>query len=60
MLEVKAFDGDYANPRRLRYGLDPSGTPLSNHFRMDPDSGVVTVRKSLLVSPREKIPLHDF
>ncbi len=46
---MSAFDGDYANPRRLRYALDPTGRPLSNHFRIDPDSGVVTVRKSLLV-----------
>jgi hypothetical protein len=47
VLKVSAFDGDYANPRRLRYGLDPTGLPYSSYFEIDPDAGVVKVRKSL-------------
>ena len=45
-----AYDGDYAHPRRLRYGLDPTGLPYSNYFDIDPDEGVVRVRKSLQVN----------
>lgn len=47
VLTVEAFDGDYANPRRIRYGLNPDGLPYSSYFQIDPDSGVVTVRKNL-------------
>lgn len=49
MVQVSAYDGDYAHPRRLRYGLDPSGLPFSNYFDIDPDQGIVKVRKSLQV-----------
>ena len=44
-----AYDGDYAHPQRLRYGLDPTGLPYSNYFDIDPDDGTVKVRKSLQV-----------
>ena len=44
-----AYDGDYAHPQRLRYGLDPTGLPYSNYFDIDPDDGAVKVRKSLQV-----------
>eukprot|EP00095_Tigriopus_kingsejongensis_P012458 maker-scaffold696_size110080-snap-gene-0.13 protein:Tk12458 transcript:maker-scaffold696_size110080-snap-gene-0.13-mRNA-1 annotation:"cad86_drome ame: full" len=47
VLTVKAFDGDYAHPRRIRYGLDPRERPFSSYFQIDPDSGIVTVRKNL-------------
>ena len=47
VMTVEAFDGDYANPRRIRYGLNPDGLPYSGYFQIDPDSGVVSVRKSL-------------
>ncbi len=49
VLQVSAFDGDYAHPRRIRYGLDPSGLPFSSYFAIHPDTGIVTVRKSLMV-----------
>jgi hypothetical protein len=49
-LEVSAFDGDYAHPRKIRYGLDPAGLPYSSFFEVNPDSGVITLRKSLTVS----------
>ena len=49
-MQVLAYDGDYAHPRRLRYGLDPTGLPYSNYFDIDPDQGVVKVRKSLQAS----------
>ena len=44
-----AYDGDYAHPQRLRYGLDPTGLPYSNYFDIDPDDGTVKVRKTLQV-----------
>eukprot|EP00094_Tigriopus_californicus_P003115 TCALIF_02997-PA protein Name:"Similar to Cad86C Cadherin-86C (Drosophila melanogaster)" AED:0.15 eAED:0.15 QI:164/0.72/0.58/1/1/1/12/0/720 len=47
VLEVKAFDGDYAHPRRIRYGLDPKERPLRSYFQIDSDSGIITVRKNL-------------
>ncbi len=50
ILEVSAFDGDYAHPRKIRYGLDPAGLPYSSFFEVNPDSGVITLRKSLTVS----------
>ena len=49
VLEVSAFDGDYAHPRKIRYGLDPAGSPFGNFFDINPDSGIVTLRKSLQV-----------
>lgn len=49
--KVIAYDGDYANPRRLRYGLDPEGLPFSSYFEIDPDTGIVSVRKDLQVQP---------
>ena len=49
MTKVEAYDGDYANPRRIRYGLNPTGLPFSSYFRIDPDTGVITVRKNLQV-----------
>ena len=51
-----AYDGDYAHPRRLRYGLDPTGLPYSNYFDIDPDDGTVKVRKSLQVKKQD---LHN-
>ena len=47
VLTVSAFDGDYAHPRRIRYGLDPSGLAFSSYFSIDPDTGVLRVRKAL-------------
>ena len=47
---VKAYDGDFANPRWLRYGLNPEGLPYSNFFSIHPDTGVITLRKDLNVS----------
>ena len=47
VLTVSAFDGDYAHPRRIRYGLDPSGLAFSSYFSIDPDTGVLRVRKEL-------------
>ena len=47
---VTAYDGDYANPRQLRYGLNPQGLPYSNFFSIHPDTGVITLRKDLNVS----------
>ena len=44
---MSAFDGDYAHPRRIRYGLDPSGLAFSSYFSIDPDTGVLRVRKGL-------------
>ena len=44
---MSAFDGDYAHPRRIRYGLDPSGLAFSSYFAIDPDTGVLRVRKGL-------------
>ena len=49
VLQVTAYDGDYAHPRRLRYGLDPTGLPFSSYFDIEPDQGIVKVRKSLQV-----------
>ena len=49
MVQVSAYDGDYAHPQRLRYGLDPTGLPYSNYFDIDSDLGIVKVRKSLQV-----------
>ena len=49
VVQVMAYDGDYAHPQRLRYGLDPTGLPYSNYFDIDPDDGTVKVRKTLQV-----------
>ena len=49
VVQVSAYDGDYAHPQRLRYGLDPTGLPYSNYFDIDSDLGIVKVRKSLQV-----------
>lgn len=53
VLQVIAYDGDYAHPRRIRYGLDPTGLAFSNYFDIDPDEGIVKVRKSLQVDNLE-------
>ena len=50
-----AYDGDYAHPQRLRYGLDPTGLPYSNYFDIDPDDGTVKVRKSLQVKKTQDL-----
>ena len=52
VVQVSAYDGDYAHPQRLRYGLDPTGLPYSNYFDIDSDLGIVKVRKSLQVLNR--------
>ena len=60
MLKVSAYDGDYANPRKLRYGfsdetnhLDSSDkqatSKISSYFKMNPDTGVISVRKDVQV-----------
>ena len=54
MVQVSAYDGDYAHPQRLRYGLDPTGLPYSNYFDIDSDLGIVKVRKSLQVDMLKK------
>ena len=47
VMTITAYDGDYANPRRIRYGLDPDGLPYSTYFQIHPDTGVIRVRKGL-------------
>ncbi len=48
--QVVAFDGDYAHPRRIRYGLDPAVSPgLSSYFGIDQDTGVISIRKNIQV-----------
>ena len=59
VVQVSAYDGDYAHPKRLRYGLDPTGLPYSNYFDIDPDTGVVKVKKSLQVC-KEVCILHNW
>ena len=58
VLQVTAYDGDYAHPRRLRYGLDPTDLPFSSYFDIDPDQGIVKVRKSLQVQHNSHIACH--
>ena len=55
-----AYDGDYAHPQRLRYGLDPTGLPYSNYFDIDPDDGTVKVRKTLQVRKILSLFCHRF
>ena len=62
MLKVSAYDGDYANPRKLKYGFTISQTKLSessvhnfdikltSYFQMNPDTGVLSLRKDVQVS----------
>ena len=52
--QVTAYDGDYANPRHLRYGLNPQGLPYSSYFEIHPDSGIISLRKDL--SDLDKYP----
>ena len=58
VLQVTAYDGDYAHPRRLRYGLDPADLPFSSYFDIEPDQGIVKVRKSLQVQHNSHIACH--
>ena len=66
MLEVEAYDGDYANPRKLRYEFttQPRNLPASssqnhhtieNYFRMNPDTGVLSLRKDIEVYQKSVI-----
>ena len=60
MLKVSAYDGDYANPRKLRYGLSDKtdhfdssdktiASKISSYFKMNPDTGVISLRKDVQV-----------
>ena len=60
VLKVSAYDGDYANPRKLRYEISEETNELetsrqnsipqiSSYFKMDPDTGVVSLGKDIQV-----------
>ena len=60
VLKVSAYDGDYANPRKLRYEISEetneleasrqnSISQISSYFKMDPDTGVMSLRKDIQV-----------
>ena len=60
VLKVSAYDGDYANPRKLRYEISEETNELeksrrnsipqiSSYFKMDPDTGVVSLVKDIQV-----------
>ena len=62
MLKVLAYDGDYANPRKLRYEFtvlprEPSESsklnsqsPLASYFQINPNTGVLSLRKDVQVN----------
>ena len=57
---MSAYDGDYANPRKLHYEISEetnelevsrqnSMSQISSYFKMDPDTGVMSLRKDIQV-----------
>ena len=60
VLKVSAYDGDYANPRKLRYEFSEESNTLQasrqntnsqilSYFKMNPDTGVLSLRKDIQV-----------
>ena len=60
MLKVSAYDGDYANPRKLHYEFSEDTNSLkasekkgiskiSSYFKMNPETGVLSLRKDVQV-----------
>ena len=60
MLKVSAYDGDYANPRKLYYEFSEDTNSLkasekrgiskiSSYFKMNPETGVLSLRKDVQV-----------
>ena len=58
---MSAYDGDYANPRKIQYSftIRPTTVPgsfiyntqetLASYFEMNPDTGALTLQKDLQV-----------
>lgn len=57
---MSAYDGDYANPRELRYEFSEDTSSLkaseknivakiSSYFKMNPETGVLSLRKDVQV-----------
>ena len=61
VLKVSAYDGDYANPRKLHYGFTfplqrpPESsdsnfqTSVGSYFQMNPNTGVLSLQKDVQV-----------